>query len=132
MYAMGGRVDADKATESLRAMRAGIDGLRTGDKLEEDFVRSRQVVLHDLLTRKNDSGTLADQLATIAMYDLPPDYFEKLIRQVAALSPAQVRALIAAELPPEKEVIAARGPRAAMKKAFAENGITEVAYDALK
>jgi len=124
VYVISGAVDRERAGEALKAMRDGVDALRRGDDFEVSFARARRAVLRQLLTEQNDSGTLAGQLTFIARYNLPDDYFDKLIRQVAALSPAQVKQLIADELVPEREVVGFLGPTASAKKAFEAAGIT--------
>jgi hypothetical protein len=48
-----------------------------------------------------------------------------LLRNAAALTPAEVKQLIARELDPKTEVIVLLGDRAAVTRAFADAGITD-------
>ena len=64
-------------------------------------------------------------LAEIARYGLPPDYYDKLMKQVAALAPAQIHALLQSELRPEREVVVLLGTKAYVQQAFAGAGITD-------
>jgi zinc protease len=122
-YEMGGALDGERAGESLAAMRAGLDRLRKGEKFDEDFVKARRVVLHELVTTATESSAMGDQLAQIARYGLPNDFYDKLVKQVAALSPAQVKALIETELRPELEVVVLLGTKPLLEKAFAGAGL---------
>ena len=69
---------------------------------------------------------LAGRLAQIALYGLEPNYYNTLLQQVAAVSPAQVRALLAHELDPNNEVIVVLGDKAHLDKTFADAGINDV------
>ncbi len=122
-YQMGGAVDVARAGESLAYMREQIAALRAGQDFDEDFVLARRVVLKQLLAESTESYTLAGRLLGIASFGLEPDYYEKLTRYVAAVSPAQVKALLQSELDPSKEIVACMAGRAALEKAFAEAGI---------
>ncbi len=124
MYVISGPVDAERAGESLKVLRDSIADLhKGGGTFQEEFVRARRQVLEELLTNATDSRTLAFQLANIAMHHLGLDHYDKLIRQVANMTPEEVMLLVAAELKPELEVVEILGPREAIEKAFREAGI---------
>jgi predicted Zn-dependent peptidase len=125
-YDMGGAVDAPRTGEALKAMRDGIDELRQGKDFDITFVRARRKVLQGLLGESTMTAELAGRLGTIARYGLDANYYNSLLQQVAAVSPAQVRALLAKELDPANEVIVLRGDRAMVSKAFADAGIKDV------
>jgi zinc protease len=124
-YEMGGNVDAPRAGESLIAMRANIEGLRTGDNFDVDFVRARRQLIEDLLGQSTVSREMVNRLSTIALYNLPPNYYEQLIKQIAAVSPAQVKALIAKELDPKLEIIVLKADRATLERTFQEAGLDQ-------
>jgi zinc protease len=123
-YEVGGDVDAERAGESIKAMRDGIAALRRGDGFDADFVRARRKLVSDLLAVSTVTSELADRLAFIAIHGLPADHDRALLAQIAALSPAQVRALLAQELDARREVIIALGDRSHLERAFADAGIT--------
>lgn len=127
-YQMGGTVDAARAGESLKAMRDKIDSLRRGEDFDEDFAIARRMVMKRLLAESTDTGTLAFRLGFIATYGLPLNYFDQQIQFVAAVSPAQVRALMQTELDPNKEIIVNMASREVLEKAFTEAGINTVKY----
>ncbi len=124
MYEMGGAVDARRAGESLRAMRAGIDSLRTGhDDFDSDFVRARRRVIQRILGQSTVSASVADRLGIVARYNLSPGYFAGLLKDVAAASPGRVKELIFEELGAENEVVVCMADRPTLMRAFAEAGI---------
>ena len=123
---VGGTIDAERAGESIKALRESIDALRHGDHFDEDFVRARRKLLSTLLTESTVTTELAGRLAQIAMFNLSTNYYNTLLQQVAAVSPAQVKALLAHEIDPNNEVIVVLGDKAHLDKAFADAGITDV------
>jgi len=124
---LGGTMDAERAGESIKAIRDGLDDMRRGDdEFNEDFVRARRKLIGNMLGESTVTGELATRLGFIAQHNLPPTYYNTLLQQIAAVSPAQIRALIKTELDPANEVIVALGDKAHLDKAFAEAGIKDV------
>jgi zinc protease len=123
LYVMQGQIDAERAGISVAAMRAGVDSLRKGEDFDAEFAKARRAVLKDLLTSSGASFEIAGQLLFLATYALPDSFYDKLMHQVAAASAEQVKALIAAELRPELEVIGILGPKATVEKAFVDAGL---------
>jgi zinc protease len=127
VYMIGGSIDADRAGESLKAIRDGIDQLRTGgEQFDVDFVRARRKRLHDLLGGSTVTGELAGYLLSIAQFDLDQNYFQKLAQTYGVVPEALVRAVIAKELDPKNEIIVIKGTRAQIEKTFGEAGIKDV------
>lgn len=123
-YRLGGAVDAPRAGEAVKAMRDGIEGLRRGDTdFDVAFVRARRKILQQLLGESTISAELAARLGQIARFGLPPDHYNTLLRQVGAVSPTQVKELLARELDPGQEVLVLLGDRASVTRAFADAGI---------
>jgi predicted Zn-dependent peptidase len=69
---------------------------------------------------------LAGKLGYIAQYNLDGNYYNTLLQEIAAVSPAQIRALIKSELDPNNEVIVVLGDKAHVEKTFADAGIKDV------
>ena len=127
MYEIGGRVDAKRAGESLAVIRASIDDLRRGYRgFDTDFARARRKVVQGLLGQSTVSLEVALRLSTISRHQLSPDYYDRLLEQVAAVTPAQVEALIAQELRPDREVIVGMADRETLTGAFRQAGLENV------
>ncbi|MBP8809643.1 MAG: insulinase family protein [Kofleriaceae bacterium] len=125
-YQMGGSVDGPRLGEALAAMRNGVEMLRKGDTFDIDFVRARRSLIEDLLGQSTVTGELAQRLGTIARFGLKPDYYKQLVKQIAAVSPAQVRDLLARELDPNGEVVVVLGDRGTLEKGFSGASINQV------
>jgi predicted Zn-dependent peptidase len=125
-YQAGATVDAERAGEALAAMREGIEQLRgDSEQWSIDFVRARRALIQQLLGESTVSYELATRLQTIDKFGLEADYYNELMHKIAAVSPAQVRALIKRELDPQKEIVVVKADQATMEKAFKEAGITD-------
>lgn len=122
----GGGVDAERAGESIKAIQDGLEMLRKGEHFDDDFVRARRKVLSGLLGVSTVTSELADRLAYVSTYGLQPSYYNTLLQQVAAVSTAQIHALIAQELDPSREVLVLLGDRPHLEKAFADAGLKDV------
>ena len=127
-FQMGGTVDAPRAGESLKAMRDKVDSLRRGEDFDRTFALARRAVLKRQLANSSHTAQLASRLSSISVFGLGPDYYDTLAKYVAAVSPAQVKALIETELDPASEVVVCMGDRASLEKAFREAGMTQVKY----
>jgi zinc protease len=123
-YSLGGKVESMRAGESLIAIRAKVDKLRTED-FRVDFVRARRTLMMQLLAASATSGAQARTLAKIAQYNLPPDGHWQLIKQVANVKPEEVRALLNKELDPKKEIIVLEADKETLNKAFEAIGVTD-------
>jgi len=124
----GGSTPPAPASRCAR-WRDKIDSLRRGDDLERKVALARRLVLRRLIAESTNTVAMAGRLATIAVFGLGPDYYDSLVKHVAAVSPAQVKALIAEELVPEHEVVVCMADRPTLERAFQEAGIPGVAYD---
>ncbi len=128
-YEMGGTVDAPRAGEAIAAMREGANMLRTDAGFSPvEFVRARKKVLQGLLGLSTVTQELAARLTSMSKFGLQPTYYNTLLQQVAAASPVLLKAMVAAELNPNNEVVVLKGTRAQLEKAFKDAGITDVKY----
>jgi zinc protease len=128
-YEMGGTVDAPRAGEAIKAMRDGVNMLRSDETFSPaEFVRSRKKILQGLLGLSTVTQELAFRLSSMAKYDLPPTYYNTRLQQVAAASPVLLKMMVANELNPANEVVVVKGTREQLEKAFKDAGITDVKY----
>lgn len=128
MYDMGGSIDAPRAGEAIKEMRQYVQNLRDGKDFEVMFVRARRKILQKLLGESTMTDELAARLGKISRYGLQDNYYNNLLQQVAAVSPAQVKALIAKELDLNNEVIVTLGDKPSLEKAFIDAQIKDVKF----
>ena len=62
------------------------------------------------------------------MFGLDINYYNTKLQQVAAVAPAQVKALMKSELDPNNEIIVVLGDRAHVEKTFTDAGIKDVKF----
>jgi predicted Zn-dependent peptidase len=122
-YLAIGRVDAQRAGESLALMRAAIAELHENQGFDEDFARARRLVLARLVADSGTTAEAATNLAFLARHHLPAEFFHKLVRFVANASVEQVRGLLEAELAADKEIVLVVGDRAQIAATFKGAGI---------
>ena len=114
-------------SQNALATEVGAEILRKGgEQFDIDFVRARRKILSNLLGESTVTGELASRLSFMSTFELPANYYNTLLQQVAAVSPAQVRALIAKELDANNEVIVLLGAKPQLDKAFGDAGIKDV------
>jgi zinc protease len=120
-------VDAARAGEAFAALRNELARLRGGD-FAAAFVRARRAVLQQLMASALDSDNVADKLEFMATHALPGGYHDQLIQRVAALRIGDVRALMAAEMAAEREVVTATGQRASIDAMYQAAGVQGARY----
>lgn len=125
-YVISAPLDGERAGESIKAMRAGLDLLRTGETFDVDFVRARRKRVQVMFGESTVTSDLAARLVQMAMFGLDKKFYNMQLQQTAAASPAQLHALVKTELDPNREVIVIHGSRAQIEKAFADAGISDV------
>src|SRR5207248_166167 len=79
-----------------------------------------------LLGESTVTTELAQRLVYIAEFGLDTNYYNTLLQQIAAVSPAQIRALIKSELDPQNEVVVVLADSAHPDKTLKDAGITAV------
>ena len=124
---LGGTMDAERAGESIKAIRDSLDDLRKGDAdWDQDFVRARRTLISKLLGESTVTEELAGRLGYISEFNLDGNFYNTVLQEIAAVSPAQIRALIKTELDPNNEVVVLLGDKAHVEKTFADAGIKDV------
>lgn len=125
IVAIDGRVDPGRAGEVLRRMLADLDGLRQGDaELTADFVRARRTALAGALAHPMQSGAVADALESAVTHHAPIDTANLRAAAIARTTLAEARAVIAADLQPQRMVVLLSGRPADTAAAFAAAGIS--------
>jgi zinc protease len=127
MLRVDGRVDAGRGGEALRRVQAAIDGLRAGDdELVADFVRARRAAVARALAAPSESSFTAGRLEAAVAERLALDADHGAAAAIAATTPADIRAVIAADLQPGRTIGILSGRADDVAAAFAAAGITGV------
>ncbi|MEJ7596830.1 MAG: insulinase family protein, partial [Kofleriaceae bacterium] len=124
-YSVAGTVDAERAGESIRAIRDNIEQLRKGGTtFDVDFVRARRKVISRLLGESTVTAEIAARLGFIAQFGLDEKFFTTMLHQVAIVSVAQIQALVDKELAADREIVVVLGDRPHLDRAFKDAGLT--------
>jgi predicted Zn-dependent peptidase len=122
---VGGKVDTPRTAEVLARMLAELAAIRAGGgTFEVDFVRARRRALAGALAYIGGASATANAIERMAARGLPLDHGADLAAQIARLTPAQVRAIAAADLAADRMVVQVAGKAAAVDAAFARVGAT--------
>ena len=127
-YFVGGTIDSLRAGETVKFMRKMIDELRAGEDFAAGFAEARRATLKALLAESSESFALVGRLSTLAAFNQEPSSHDELARQVASLAMDAVKQVMATDLDPNKEIIAAQGDREALEKMFAEAGLNSARF----
>jgi predicted Zn-dependent peptidase len=119
-WRISGQLDAARAAEGIGRLQLALEELR-GDPAvwKGDFVLARRQVVDELLTGVTSGSSAAADLAAIAAFDLPLDFFDRLIDELARVRPDDLRQIVAAELTDDAAVYGLFGPAAAVAAAAA-------------
>ncbi len=111
-----GAVDAARAKEAgqkiselLRELRSGAGSYRSA------FVLARRKRVDSLLASASDSNSVANRLSYMARFDLPDNYYDGLVQNIARLSLDEMQDLLRGELAAKNQVTGALGRESAVK-----------------
>lgn len=112
-------VDPSRAAEAVVAVLDELAALRSQsqDDRAVDFVAGRRQVARRILLRRSDPTVLIDQLERAVRFGLPLDYRLTAASRVAAVTPADVDALVAGELAADRQLLGLYGAKAAVEAA---------------
>jgi predicted Zn-dependent peptidase len=110
-WRISGQLDAARAVEGFNTLQLALDELRGDPEVwKGDFVLARRQAVDELLVSVTSPSVVASQLSFVAAFDLPLDFREQLVEQLAAVRPADLQRIIEAELAADSEVIGLFGP----------------------
>jgi len=108
-YAAAG-VQTDKTSESLTEFFKELDGIRKA--VPADEVEKAKNYLALLMPRNFETtGSLANSLAQMFVFNLPADYYATYTQRVRAVTPADVQRVAAKYIQPDKFAVVVVGDR---------------------
>lgn len=123
LWRISGEADASRGPEATRVLLDLLDTMRKDpESYRGSFVLARQKVLERLLVSSTDSLTMAERLVTIAKFDLPEDFYDRLPNQVAAVTLADMNKFLVEELPATGQTVGVFGHESAVEAAAAVAG----------
>jgi predicted Zn-dependent peptidase len=115
-YAAAG-VQTDKTSESLSEFFKELDGIRKA--VPADEVEKAKNYLALLMPRNFETtGSLANSLAQMFVYNLPADYYATYTQRIRAVTPADVQRVAEKYIQPDKFAIVVVGDRKVIEPAI--------------
>jgi predicted Zn-dependent peptidase len=109
-WLISGQVDARRSAEGAALVVKTLAEIRANpESYRRAFVLARRKSLESLLASGTSSGTIADRLAFMARFDLPPEFFDVVAARIAQLTLDKFQAFVARELAVEHQVFGAFG-----------------------
>jgi zinc protease len=118
-------VDNDRAPEAIERMLAIVDGMaRDAAGQREAFVRARKKALAQMIARAGGAGAVAGELQWALAGGHDTELDRRLAAGIAAMTPADVAKVAAADLATQRRIVMVRGKRPAVDAVFARLAVT--------
>ncbi len=110
--------------EILKEVHAMVEKPVTDDELR----MAKESTIRTLPASFQSTGSTAGTIATLYLYDLPPDYYQTLPARVAAITGADVLAVSKKYLVPDRMLVIAVGDRSKIEPQIMKLNLGAVAY----
>jgi predicted Zn-dependent peptidase len=101
----------EKTAEVIELMLAQFRDLRERPVSQEELELFRNSILNAEVFRFTSKQAVAERIARTQMLGLPPDYYEQYIRQIQAITPADLQRAVQQYVRPEQFVIVVVGDK---------------------
>jgi predicted Zn-dependent peptidase len=101
----------EKTAEVIELMLAQFRDLRERLVSQEELELFRNSILNAEVFRFTSKQAVAERIARTQMLGLPPDYYERYIRQIQAITPADLQRVVQQYVRPEQFVIVVVGDK---------------------
>ncbi|MDT7919055.1 MAG: pitrilysin family protein [Meiothermus sp.] len=101
----------EKTAEVIELMLAQFRDLRERPVSQEELELFRNNILNAEVFRFTSKQAVAERIARTQMLGLPPDYYEQYIRQIQAITPADLQRVVQQYVRPEQFVIVVVGDK---------------------
>lgn len=120
LWTISTAVDATRAGEAMQTIVETLNALwNDPEAMRAAFVLARQKVLEGLLVSTASSEAVVEHLALLAQFGEDEAFDSKLVRDIAGLTLAPFHTFAQTELMPNRMVVGAYGPKAAVEAALA-------------
>jgi zinc protease len=110
--------------EILKEVRGMVDRPVTDDELR----MAKESTIRTLPANFQTTGATAGTIATLYLYDLPPDYYQTLPGRISAIQAADVQAVAKKYLAPDRMLVIAVGDRSKIEPQILKLNLGAVAY----
>lgn len=115
IVAAGAFTNNETVAETVRAVLAQFDRLRTDPPTEQELSDAKTYLVGSFAARRETPEQTAEDLWLVESEGLPNDYFRQMMDQVAAADPARCTALAQETIDTTQVIIAIAGPANALQ-----------------
>ena len=113
---------------AVQQLLAEVTAIRDTPVSPEELNLAKDSLRRSLPAAFTTSGDTADSVGELFIYDLPPDYYQRLPAEIADIDAADVQAASRAHLQPDQMKIIAVGDRTQLDPQFAEAALGPITY----
>jgi len=113
---------------AIQQLLAEVAAIREAPVSPEELAVAKDSMRRSLPVSFITSSDVASSVGELFIYDLPPDYYQRLPAEIADIDAADVQAVAQAHLHPDQIKIIAVGDRAQLDPQFAEAALGPIAY----
>jgi zinc protease len=120
----------EKAYRTITIMTETMGEMTEEAPSSEELQQAKETMINSFIHRWTDTAYSVSQIMDLEVRGYPPDYYEKYVERIAAVTAADVQSVAKKYLHPDKLVVVLVGKRADMKDLPADIPITEVTLPA--
>jgi zinc protease len=112
------QVRADVTAPAVDQLFRELDNIHTKPLANEELSRAKGFLIRSLLSDFESTKSINDQLASLWLFQLPPDYFSKLPARIEAVTSADVQKAAASYIRPENMLLVAVGDKSIIEESL--------------
>ncbi|HEY2904015.1 MAG TPA: pitrilysin family protein [Polyangia bacterium] len=124
-FSAGGEFVAVHTAESVGEILREINGMRDADVTDAELARAKDQIVKSFPARFATRGSVAGQLADIAVYGLPDSYLKDYTRKIMAVTKDDVRRVARKYLEPARLAVVVVGDEKSLHEPLAKYGAVE-------
>ena len=127
-FLIGTSVRADVTGASIDEILKEVKIMTEKPVTDEELRMAKESTVRTLPALFQTTGSSAGTIATLYLYDLPPDYYQTLPGRIAGITPADVQAVSKKYLAPDRMLVIAVGDRGKIEPQITKLKLGSVAY----
>jgi len=127
-FLIGTSVRADVTGASIDEILKEVRGMVEKPVTDDELRMAKESTIRTLPANFQTTGTTAGTIATLYLYDLPPDYYQTLPGRISAIQATDVQAVAKKYLAPDRMLVIAVGDRSKIEPQITKLNLGAVAY----
>ena len=127
-FLIGTSVRADVTGASIDEILKEVHGMLDKPVTNDELRMAKESTIRTLPAQFQTTGGTAGTIATLYLYDLPPDYYQTLPGRITGITAADVQAVSKKYLAPDRMLVIAVGDRSKIEPQIMKLNLGAVAY----